>query len=271
MEITNKVIIITGGASGIGKALAYKFAAEGAKIILADINKKCLEEASKNLNCEGILCDVTSEKQINFLIKSVSKRFGSIDMFVSNAGVCLGEISHAASATDDVWTSCWKLHVMSHVYAARALLPSMIARKKGCFLQIISAAALLSQIGDSAYSATKQAALGFAESLAISHQKDGIQVSVACPQYVATNMLGYSENSFSKPPKSVLMPDEVATSIVSGVKKELFLILPHEEVYQYMNFKSENYDKWITQMSKLRYKALNKAKSLDIKKLHRFI
>lgn len=271
MDIADKVIIITGGASGIGKALARKFSAEGGKIVIADINEKRLKIVSNKLNCEGNLCDVTDEKQIQFLIESVNTKLGPVDIFVSNAGTILGETSHAASATDCIWNQCWQLHVMSHVYAARSLLPGMIKRKNGCFLQIISAAALLSQIGDSAYSATKQAALGFAESLAISHKMDGIQVSVACPQYVATDMLGYSESALAYRPQTVLTPDEVAESIIIGLKKEHFLILPHQEVYQYMKFKSSKYNKWIDQMSKLRTRALKKSTTLDIKKLHKFI
>ena len=175
MELKGKVAVITGGASGIGKAIATRFAEEGARIAIADLVLEKAQETADAVNGIAIQCDVTSEEQIKDLVSEVEIRVGPIDLFCSNAGVAFGEGVHSASAGNEVWQTCWDIHVMSHVYAARAVLPSMIERGEGYLLNMASAAGLLSQIGDAAYSATKHAAVGFAESLAITHADDGIR------------------------------------------------------------------------------------------------
>ena len=156
---------------------------------------------------------------IKNLVKKAEQWFGPVDLFVSNAGVTFGEESHAASATNNVWDQCWRIHVMAHVFAARAVLPSMIKRKNGYFLQVISAAALLTQIGDAAYSATKRASLSFAESLAITHKRDGISVSAVCPQYVATEMIGIPETQQSASTNNIMSPNYLAKIILKGLKE----------------------------------------------------
>ena len=190
MKLIDKTVIVTGGARGIGRALCRAFAANGARVVVADL----LEEHAKIVAAEieglGVGCDVTNESEIQTLVRDAEKQYGPIDLFCSNAGICVGEPDHSASASNEAWQTCWDIHVMAHVYAARAVLPSMIARGEGYFVQMASAAGLLSQIGDAAYSASKHAAVGFAESLSITHGDDGIKVSVICPQYVATPMLG---------------------------------------------------------------------------------
>ena len=271
MNLKDKNIIVTGGARGIGKALGKQFSAAGAHVAIADLSEIEAKAVASTIGGIGILCDVTKENNIQKLVKTVESSFGEIDLFVSNAGICLGENDHAASASNAAWDLCWSIHVMAHVYAARAVLPSMIRRKKGYFLQIISAAALLSQIGDAAYSTTKHAALGFAESLAITHKSDGISVSVACPQYVSTEMIGYKEDKIRSTNSKIMTPEDLAMLIILGIEAEKFLILPHPEVYDFMNFKSKSYDKWINQMHELRQKALDKSGTLDIKTLHKFI
>ena len=270
MKIANKTIVVTGAARGIGKYLAAEFIRQNANVVIADKRGSKIQETASALGALGVLCDVTKENQIKRLVKKVSSKLGPIDFFVSNAGVNFGEKNHAASASNQTWNRCWNVHVMAHVYAARAVLPTMIKRKQGYFVQIISAAALLSQIGDSAYSSTKHAALGFAESLAITHNSDGIRVSAVCPQYVSTEMLGYNSNDeiFLC---SVKSPQEVAKLVISGIKSEKFLILPHPEVYEFMNFKTKSYDKWIHKMSKLRSKLLKRYGTLNIKAIHKFI
>ena len=192
-SLSGKTAIVTGGSSGIGKAIARELYKYGAKVAIADLCREKASLTAKNIGGIGLKCDVTKEKEIQTLVSTVKKRFGTVDLFVSNAGVCQGEKTHSASAPNEVWKSNWEVNVMAHVYAARATLPEMIKNKKGHFIQIISAAALLSQIGDAAYSTTKHAAMGFAESLAITHKSDGIDVSVVCPQFIATGMLGYEE------------------------------------------------------------------------------
>ena len=270
ISFKDKIIIITGGASGIGKHLAQEFAKYGARVVIADLSLEKASSVAKALNGIGFLCDVTREEQIQNLIRDVKKIFGTVDIFVSNAGICLGEGAHSASASNEIWNSSWEVNVMAHVYAARATLPEMIKNQRGQFVQIISAAALLSQIGDAAYSATKHAAMGFAESLAITHKSDGIDVSVLCPQYVATNMLGYEEDRGDLR-TDIMSAAQLAEIAVPEIQKKKFLILPHPEVQQFMNFKNKSYDKWIYEMHKLRARALKKSGTLDIKTLHKFV
>ena len=270
INFKDKIIIITGGASGIGKHLAQEFAKYGARVVIADLSLEKASSVAKALNGIGFLCDVTREEQIQNLIRDVKKIFGTVDIFVSNAGICLGEGAHSASASNEIWNSSWEVNVMAHVYAARATLPEMIKNQRGQFVQIISAAALLSQIGDAAYSATKHAAMGFAESLAITHKSDGIDVSVLCPQYVATNMLGYEEDRGDLR-TDIMSAAQLAEIAVPEIQKKKFLILPHPEVQQFMNFKNKSYDKWIYEMHKLRARVLKKSGTLDIKTLHKFV
>ena len=182
MDLANKVVIVTGAARGIGYALAERFAGAGARVVVADLSAEAARAAAEAIGGLGVACDVTREADIQALVAETKARYGPVDLFCSNAGICLGEGDHAASASNDDWQRCWDVHVMAHVYAARAVLPDMIARGDGYLLQMASAAGLLSHIGDAAYSTTKHAAVGFAESLAISHADQGICVSVICPQ-----------------------------------------------------------------------------------------
>ena len=269
-SLAGKVVIVTGGSQGIGKAIAGELCKYDVKIVIADLCGEKAALAAKNCGGLGLKCDVTQEKEIKDLVNSVKKLFGTIDIFVSNAGVCLGENGHSASASNAVWQSSWEVNVMAHVYAARATLPEMIKRRNGHFVQIVSAAGLLSQIGDAAYSTTKHAALGFAESLAITHKSDGIDVSVVCPQYIATEMLGYKEDKLPNS-ANLMSAEDLAEIVVPEIVNKKFLILPHPEVYDFMNFKSKSYDKWIYQMHKFRLRTLKKAGTLDIKKIHKYL
>lgn len=271
MNLNGKTVIITGGARGIGAAIARRFAAEGANVVVADLDKSAAETTAATLKGIGFACDVTKERDITALVAATVSHFGQVDMFCSNAGVCFGEPDHAASASNTIWNRCWDVHVMSHVYAARAVLPGMIARGEGYLLQMSSAAGLLNQIGDAAYSATKHAALGFAESLAITHSDDGVKVSVICPQYVSTPMLGYAEGESADGLPGVITVDEVAETVLRGVLEESFLILPHPDVAQYIQFKSADYDKWLTAMRKLRSRIVNKLGTTDPVQMHKLV
>ncbi len=269
MKLRDKTIVITGGASGIGAALSRKFSKEGGNVAIADLHETKAKEMAEEIGGLGLACDVTKEEDIQTLVKKTEAHFGPIDMFCSNAGLYLEEPDHSASASNKVWQKCWDIHVMAHVYAARALLPSMIERGEGYFLNTVSAAGLLSQIGDAAYSATKHAALGFAESLSITHGKQGIRVSVICPQYIATPMIGYED----KPTDAgdVMTPDQLADAVVKGVEEETFLILPHPEVADYLQFKVANYDRWLGGMRKLRGKILDEVGSTDMAAMHKLV
>lgn len=271
MNLENKTVVVTGAARGIGAAIATRFAAEGANVVAADLDVAAAETTATRFNGLGVACDVTREADISRLVQIAEKHFGPIDLFCSNAGICMGEPTHAASASNEIWNHCWAVHVLAHVYAARAVLPGMIARGDGYLLQMSSAAGLLSQIGDAAYSATKHAALGFAESLAITHRDDGIKVSVICPQYVATEMLGYEGEEDIDAIPGLISAHALAETVVQGVARESFLILPHPDVAKYVQFKSADYDKWLGAMSKLRRKIMDEIGTTDLAKMHRLI
>lgn len=271
MRLKGKTVIVTGGASGIGRALAERFAEEGAKIVLADLAIEKAEAVAKKISGLAIACDVTKEVDIKKVVKRTEEKFGPLDMFCSNAGVSFGQPNSATSASNANWQASWDVHVMAHVYAARAVLPGMIERGRGYFLQTVSAAGLLNQIGDAAYSTTKHASLGFAEALSITHGDDGIKVSVVCPQYVATPMLGYDNDACLNQSTGVISPREVADSVVEGIAEERFLILPHPIVEQYRRNKTENYERWLGGMRKLRRGIIAKFGSTRLADMHKMI
>ena len=253
MEIRNKVIVITGGAGGIGLAIAKMFLTEDPKIIvLADINFDNVDLKKNKVIYKN--CNIASESELNNLIDDINDEFGLIDIFCSNAGILtLGD----EQSTNEDWNKNWDLHVMAHVFAAKKLIPDMIKRGYGYFVNTSSAAGLLSHIDSVTYSTTKHAAIGFAEWLAITYGKQGIGVSVLCPQAVKTNMTKGRENEVSAL-DGMMEPDKVASEVLEAVKNEVFLISPHPEVVGYFQNKANNYSRWIGGMQKLR----NKLKSL---------
>ena len=194
MQVTGKVVVVTGGASGIGRALCEAFHRAGAAtVVVADIDPDGARTVATPINGAAFKCDVGKEKDVLHVIEETEKQFGPIALFCSNAGIGGGFdplSTNAGGTSDEPWQRSWAVHVMAHVYAARHLIPRMKARGGGYFLNTISAAGLLSQVGSPAYSTTKHAAVGFAENLAISHKADGIKVSILCPQGVDTAMLG---------------------------------------------------------------------------------
>lgn len=255
MEVSGKVAVITGAGSGIGAALARRMATAGAQVMVSDLNGAAAETLAAEIGANAFACDVGYEAQIQALIGETEKTMGPIDVFVSNAGLGRGDPAHAASAPDADWDLNWRVHVMAHVWAARALLPNMIARGSGCFVNVASAAGLLNQIGDAAYSATKHAAVSFAESLAITHGKDGIGVSVLCPQYVATPLIGLGDAD-ADGTSSLLSADAVAQKVMDGIAADRFLILSHPQVAEYAKLRAADHDRWITGMQGLRDKAI---------------
>ena len=257
MQVADKVVVVTGGANGIGKALCERFHAEGARVVIvADLEEENAKLVADAVGGEAFGVNVRDESQITAMVKDVESRHGAVDLFCSNAGIIAGdgEPWWATSASDDVWQAMWEVHVMAHIYAGRACLPGMIERGSGYFLNTVSAAGLLNQIGDAAYSTTKHAALGFAEALAITHRDDGIKVSALCPQAVATRMIGDTKDGGNAGVDGVLSPEQVAEEVIQGLAGEEFLILPHKEVEEYRRRKTDDYDRWLGGMSKLRRK-----------------
>ena len=255
MKIAGKVCVVTGGASGIGKALASRFVAEGASaVVIADLNGDAVSAVASEIGAQSFAVDVRDESAIAAMVAAVESEHGQIDLFCSNAGIIGvdGEPWWATGADNALWQRMWEIHVMSHVYAARACLPSMIARGDGYFLNTASAAGLLAQIGSAPYSVSKHAAVSFAESLSITHGDDGIKVSCLCPQAVDTAMTAGTEGGGVAGVDGMLSADAVADAVVSGLDAESFLILPHPEVEDYRQNKARSYDRWLGGMRKLR-------------------
>ncbi|WP_257168825.1 SDR family oxidoreductase [Bradyrhizobium sp. SRS-191] len=254
MQVTGKIVVVTGGARGIGKALCEAFAAAGAaKVVVADLDEAGAKAVAESIGGAAFKCDVSQEADISRVIEETERQFGPIALFCSNAGIGGGfdPLSvNVGGTSDEPWSRSWAIHVMAHVWAARHLVPLYKARGGGYFLNTISAAGLLSQVGSAPYSTTKHAAVGFAENLAISHKADNIKVSILCPQGVDTDML----RSIPKGPQSGdgdLAPEQVAQDVIKGLAEESFLILPHPQVLGYMRKKTENYDRWLGGMAKI--------------------
>ncbi len=258
MTPEGRIAVVTGGGNGIGRALALALAHAGAKhVAVADLDIDAAQEVARRCthHCTGSAhrADVSQTGDLARLIAEVEAESGPIDLFCSNAGIAAGfdtTFTNAAGQTDAVWQKAWEVNVLAHVRAARLLIPKMRERGSGYFLQTVSAAGLLNQIGSAVYATTKHAAIGFAENLAITHRDDGIRVSVLCPQGVDTAML----RSLDTGPQSsdgVLSPEDVAESALAGIRDERFVILPHPQVGHYMRRKVEDYDRWIGGMAKL--------------------
>lgn len=253
MELSGKVVVLTGAASGIGKALAARFAKAGVEgLVLADLDGHRVKTVASELAATGLGADVSKEADVQAVVQAAMDGFGRIDLFCSNAGISIRDpdIDNAASAPNEAWEKAWGVNVMAHVYAARACLPGMIERGEGYFLNTVSAAGLLSQIGSAVYSTTKHAAIGFGEHLAIAHKDHGIRVSLLCPQAVDTPMLGGAGGAQNV--DGVMTPEAVADVVVEGLADERFLILPHDQVTTYMQRKTSDYDRWIGGMARLR-------------------
>jgi NAD(P)-dependent dehydrogenase (short-subunit alcohol dehydrogenase family) len=250
VQIQDKVVIVTGGANGIGRALCLRFAREGARaVIVADIDVQGANRVAEEIQGVAAIADVSQEADVQRLVALATDKFRQVDFFCSNAGI---GAAGGPEAPDRDWERSWSINVMSHVYAARAVLPQMLARKEGYLLQTVSAAGLLTQIGSAPYSVTKHAALGFAEWLAITYGDQGIRVSALCPQGVKTDMLlkaQFAGGAFLL--EGALEPEQVAGDVVKAVQEEKFLILPHPEAARYFQNKANDYERWIRGMRKL--------------------
>ena len=246
-------VAITGANGGIGRAFAEMFIANGAKVAISDLSDP--DETAADIGAISFACDVSKEGQIQSFIAKSEEALGSVDVFIANAGVGFSDYpaGHAGGADNAAWETSWQVNVMSSVYAARDLLPKWIEKGSGRFVIVASAAGLLNQIASASYSATKHAAVGFAEAMAIAHKDDGIGVHCVCPQYVRTNMT--KGMKFAKGnPDLLLEPKDVAESLRQAISENRFMVLPHAVVGDYFRGKAHNYDQWISGMAKLKAK-----------------
>ncbi len=249
MKLAGKHAVVTGGANGIGRALAQKFAAEGARVVVADLDIERASELASEIDGLAVAVDVSDESSLRTLVERAEDKNGPIDLFCSNAGI--GFFGGIEVANED-WQKIWDVNVMAHVYAARAVLPSMLERGEGYLLNTASAAGLLTQIDSACYSATKHAAVGFAEWLAVTYGDRGIAVSVLCPQAVRTAMTADFENGGVAGVDGMIEPEEVADCTIEAIGEERFLILPHPTVEKYLQNKVSGYDRWLAGMRRLR-------------------
>ena len=261
MHVKDKVIVVTGGANGIGAAMCRRFKQEGARgVAVVDLDMENARKVAAEIDGLALKADVSIESDIISVVQKTQEKFGPIDLFCSNAGVAFQDEpgGMATSCPNDKWQKSWEIHVMAHMYAARAVLPDMIDRGEGYLLNTVSAAGLLNQIGSAPYSTTKHAAIGLAEALAITHGDEGIKVSVICPQAVATQMLGDFDDDSPQGVDGVMTPEQVADCVITGLAEETFLILTHEQVRLYVGRKTSDYDRWLKGMRRFRQNFLGR-------------
>ena len=248
MQIDNKVAVVTGGASGIGKAMATRFLREGAEaVLIADVHPD-LEAVAEELSVPALRTDVANEGQVKALISKAETDFGRIDLLCNNAGIGVGG---GPETPNEDWQRIWEINVMAHVYATRAALPDMLKRGDGYILNTASAAGLLTQVGSAPYAVTKHAAVAYAEWLAVTYGDRGIKVSALCPQAVRTAMTENTENGGVAGLDGMMEPEELCDSVIETLAEERFLVLPHPEVLTYMQRKTADYDRWISGMKRL--------------------
>jgi NAD(P)-dependent dehydrogenase (short-subunit alcohol dehydrogenase family) len=258
MELAGKVAVVTGGGSGIGRALSRRFATErAAAVVVADLVAAPAIETAAQITAAGgtalaVRCDVAREADVVALVAQATETFGRIDLFCSNAGIAVGG---GVDASNEDWQRSWEVNLMAHVYAARAVLPQMLARGEGYLLTTASAAGLLTNLGAAPYTVTKHGAVALAEWLAITHGDAGIKVSCLCPQGVRTPMLlgglDQTAGAVVAAGGDLLEPEQVAEAVVAGLAAEQFLILPHPEVATFLEHKATDPDRWLSGMRKL--------------------
>ena len=245
MKLANRIAVVTGSGSGAGEAMARRFAAEGARVVVTDVDGAAVERVAAEIGALGVAGDVTVESDVLMVIATAREELGEIDLWFSNAGYS-GEPQPGVIPANEVWDHAWSLHVMAHVYAARALLPSMVARGDGYLLQTASEAALATHVDKAAYAATKHAALAVSEWLALHFRPQGVKVSCFCPGPMMTPMLLSNRWPDDHPAVKAAMPtDEIADIVVRGIEDERFLILARPHRLEELQAKGRDDEQWI--------------------------
>ena len=252
MKVAGKVVVVTGGANGIGRALCRRFKVEGARaVVVADVNAGAAAQVADEIGGAAIATDVSREADVVALVQRTIAQHGGIDLFCSNAGIVINGDEHTPDAE---WSRCWNVHVMAHVFAARAVVPHMLERGGGYLLQTVSAAGLLTHPQSATYAVTKHASLAFAEWLSMTYGDRGVKVSALCPQGVRTDMLRRAEAEGTRRSfllDSAVEPEQVAGDVVKGLDEERFLILPHPEVAEFARRRAVDQDRWLRGMRRL--------------------
>jgi NAD(P)-dependent dehydrogenase (short-subunit alcohol dehydrogenase family) len=253
VEISQRHVVVTGAAGGIGRALVRRFAAEGARVTAADLDAAGAQRMADEVGGLAVELDAGSETSVRALVARASETNGPIDVFVSNAGVPGG--LGGPETPDQVWDEAWRVNVMAHVWAARALLPGMVARGEGYLINTASAAGLLTQVSSLVYSVTKHAAVSLAEWLSIEYGDAGVRVSCICPQGVRTPMLDLAmqepASAAALTAGGLIEPEDVADAVMAGIREERLLILPHENVAGFLALKGSDPERWLRGMRRL--------------------
>jgi len=256
MLLADRVAVVTGAGGGIGESLCRRFAKENARVVVSDVDPAAAARVARDVGGVAIACDVSSEPEVQALVRGAIDAFGRVDLFCSNAGIT---VKGGLETPNADWQRMWDVNVMSRLYAARAVVPHMLERGEGYLLQTASAAALLTEIGSASYAATKHADLALAEWLATQYGRSGIRVSCLCPMAVSTGMIDHEDPIHQYLDVSSITVDDVAEAVVKGIEAEQFLILPHAHVFEYVRLKSEDFDRWIRGMQRMREKMLKRA------------
>ncbi len=256
MELNAKVAVITGAASGIGKATASAMARLGAQVAVVDRNEEGATQVAREIGGIAIGCDVADEASVNAMVTKVESTLGPVDVLFNNAGVATG--GGPLNTPIDVWHSQWEVNVMAHIYAVRAVLPSMLERESGYILHTASMAGILTTHGNLTYAATKHAVVGIAEWLSITYHDKGIRVSCLAPLGVRTPMLGDTGSAFaSQAAGPIKEPEDVAQMVVDAIAEERFLILTDPIAQTWMDRKNGDLERWLGGMRRLQTKMEN--------------
>jgi NAD(P)-dependent dehydrogenase (short-subunit alcohol dehydrogenase family) len=262
MELDGATAVVTGGASGIGRALAEALVAAGARgAVVADRDAARAEAVAAALGptALAVACDVTREADTVAAVARAEAAFGAVDLFCANAGILAGT---DPATPDDVWDRVMDVNLRAHVHAARRLLPGWLECGRGHFLSVASAAGLLAQVGSAPYTVSKHAAVAFAEWLSLTYGDRGIGVTCVCPQAVDTPMLELDDalvgaGAAATLTSGAIVPAAaVAAAALQGVREGRFLVLPHREVAEYWRRKADDPERWLRGMRRLQARAL---------------